>query len=219
MGWYDKNDSFLPKGVDFVKKSLIFLLTLLLVAVFALPLMEPATAEAAPAANASTYYYDHVSPQVQWCYNYLKAFYDSNPAGPETYVKVFPVADAWTTDFITWFRDFMAGDEALKADHPEYEWKGRAGGGYVEGQNFCLQIDTFDLRTEDVQKRADARVKQIVSAVGTGDRYTKLRKLTDLLIRTSFYDPYLDQINSKGRFTFDTRGHHYNTSVYGLLLI
>ena len=218
MRWYDKNESFLPEGVDFVKKSLIFLLALMLVAVFALPLMEPAMAEAAPATNASTYYYDMVSPQVQWCYNYLKDFYDSNPARPEMYSKHFPISEVWGADYMAFLRDFAAGDEALKADHPEYEWKGRVSGAYQEGQDYVIQIDTFELPTADMQKRADARVKQIVSAVGTGDRYTKLRKLTDLLIRTSFYDPYLEQINMEGLYSLDTRGHDYNQSSFGLLL-
>lgn len=201
-----------------MKKSLIFLLALLLVTVFALPLMEPATAEAAPATNASTYYYDMVDSRVQWCYNYLKAFYDSNPARPEAYSKHFPISEVWGADYMAFLRDFSAGDEALKADHPEYEWKGRVSGGYQEGQDYVIQIDTFQLPTADMQKRADARVKQIVSAVGTGDRYTKLRKLTDLLIRTSFYDPYLDQINMKGNYNLESLGHHYNQSSYGLLL-
>ena len=218
MGWYDKNDRFLPKGVDFVKKSLIFLLALLLVAVFALPLMEPATAEAAPATNAGTYYYDMVNSNVQWCYNYLKAFYDSNPARSEMYSKHFPISEVWGADYMAFFRDFLAGDEALKADHPEYEWKGRVSGGYQEGQDYVIQIDTFQLPTVDMQKRADARIQQIVSAVGTGDRYTKLRKLTDLLIRTSFYDPYLAQINMEGNYNLESLGHQYNQSSYGLLL-
>lgn len=201
-----------------MKKSVLFLLALLLVAVFALPLMEPAQAQAAPATNASTYYYDMVDSRVQWCYNYLKAFYDSNPAGPEMYSKHFPISEVWGADHMAFLRDFLAGDEALKADHPEYEWKGRVSGGYQEGQDYVIQIDTFELPTADMQKRADARIKQIVSAVGTGDRYTKLRKLTDLLIRSSFYDPYLGQINMKGNYNLETLGHHYNQSSYGLLL-
>ena len=79
-------------------------------------------------------------------------------------------------------------------------------------------VSSFDLLTPDIQKRADARIRQILDTVGTGDRYTQLRKLTAILLSTSFYDPYLDQINASGNHSFATRGHHYNQSVYGLLL-
>ena len=183
--------------------------------------------------NAATYYYDRIPERAQWCYNWLKDYYDNFSGEPGQYrfdiTHLLPEG-ATEADYSELFTDFVIGDVALKADHPLYEWKGRVSGsgpdtsgetnGIVGKYAFIMWITHSDILTDDAKQIADARIKQIVETVGEGDRYTKLYKLTHYLISTGFYDPYLDQINMMGNdaYALATRGIFYNTSAYGYLL-
>jgi hypothetical protein len=111
---------------------------------------------------------------------------------------------------------------ALLADEPAYELKGRvAGGGWSSDGDSChIDIQRGQIPTEDMQKRIDARIQQLVAVAGTGDRYTQLRRLVSHMLETSFYDPYLSQINMEGTYGSELawRGQFYDTGVMGLLL-
>ncbi len=180
-----------------------------------------------------SYYYDRIPERAQWCYNWLKDYYDNFSDEPGEYrfdiTHLLPDG-ATEDDYSELFTDFVIGDAALKADQPLYEWKGRVSGsgpdttGETNGVPgkfaFLMWITHSNILTEDAKQQTDARIQQIAETVGEGDRYTKLYKLTHYLINNSFYDPYLDQINMEGNdaYALATRGNFYNASAYGYLL-
>lgn len=202
----------------------------MLVAVFALVALQPAPASATSSSQLETdiYYYNHLNERQKGIYQYLKDYYDHIAAKPATYrihdfVDRLP-AKPTEQDYRSLWEDILYADMALKEDDPLYRWKGNIpSSGYAstaDERYFYINIERPDLITADTQKQVDARIKQIVATVGTGDRYTVLRKLTHYLISNTFYDPYLDYINGEGHHSYAlaTRGHHYNQSIYGLLL-
>lgn len=182
-----------------------------------------------------SYYYDRIPERAQWCYNWLKEFYDNVPNNvpddihrniTDDCVEYFvdftymlpenPTAE----DYSALGRDFMIGDLALKADDPLYDCKGRVSGwspAYPEGEDVCfdLHIRYSNLHSEEATVLVSARIKQIVDTAGEGDRYTRLRKLSSYLINNMFYDQYLFHINERGYDSLSGRGIIYNDSVYG----
>ncbi len=205
-----------------MKRKIVMALAVVFVATFLLTLLPPVTVDAADRAevNANTYYYDRINPRAQWCYTYLKDFYDNAPLGANTY-RIKDFSDVPGGNDSTLGDDFIIADMALKADDPSYDWKGFVAGfgsNVTDGPVTVLFIDTIDLLTEDTLLRQEAVIEQVVSGIGSGDRYTKLRKLTNWFLDNTFYDPYIDAINDRGNHTLATRGLHYNSSIYGVLL-
>ncbi len=193
--------------------------------------------------NTRTYYYDRIPERAQWCYRFLKEYYDNIPLGVERLYRIYDVNsdsipspedidytyDISTFDFSTvpggndaqLGTDFAIADAALKADEPAYDWKGWVSGYGADAAGAPLghlDIQGFDLLTEDHRLRAEAKIRQVVSAVQGGDRYTQLRKLTEWFLDNTYYDPYADQINPTGLSSLTTRGIHYDGSMYGVLL-
>ncbi len=180
-----------------------------------------------------SYYYDRITERQQWCYNWLKNYYDNFSGEPGKYTfeitHLLPEGSTEEDCEQLWI-DFLVGKVALNADHPLYELKGgsfacspdRSGqtNGIPGKLVFWMTITHPDILTEDAKFQTEARIRQIVETVGEGDRYTKLYKLTHYLISNSFYDPYLDQINMMGHdeYALATRGIFYNSSAYGYLL-
>ena len=201
--------------------GMFVLLCLVVTAVTQYLLVQADAAE----VNAQTYYYDHLSERQQECYDLLVTIYAElpNETGEETRRFTTMLPDNPTQeDYVALGVDFVAADMALKADQPMYGWVGRISG-YAysapgEMNYFSVTFASIELPTEEMEKQAQARIQQIVDTVGSGDRYTKLRKMTHYLLSNVFYDPYLDLLNMAGNFSFSTIGHHYNTSPYGVLL-
>lgn len=174
--------------------------------------------------NARTYYYDRLSDRQKKCYDYLKKYYDDLPSKPKGYSEEL---SSWLPSGFSFEEakklgeDFIIADMALVADEPMYSWKGRVSG-YAQSSPgetpyFYVNILRTPLLTEEVEAHANARIRQIVAAVGSGDRYTKLRKLAHYLISNSFYDSFSDTLNSTGKDSLDTRGIYYDSDAYGLL--
>ena len=120
------------------------------------------------------------------------------PSNPNKYVVSFTHFLSETPSFEECYRllnDICIGDAALKADNPLYQWKGRVDSFYwadpVSTPEFTATFMRTDLLTEETEKLCLAQIDRIVSAIGDGDRYTKLRKLIDYFLSNSFYDPYL----------------------------
>ena len=175
-----------------------------------------------------SYYYDRISERAQWCYNWLKDYYDNFSGEPGEYkfdlTHLLPGGSS-ENEYYQFFLDFIIGDSALKADKPLYELIGRFSGGSwnPSGDNgqivFKIDMMHLNLSTDDSKQQADARIQQLVDTFDGSDRYTKLYKMTHYLMYNSFYDPYLDQINLVGtEDALASRGIYYNTSVYGYLL-
>lgn len=210
-----------------MKSRLCPLLATLCLAVLIAALLPTPAASAATDINTDTYYYEHLNERQQYFYNWLKDYYDGLSDKPATYkvdlVHMLPTKPT-QQDYSKLNDDISYADMALKEDNPLYLWKGIIAGcsnaSTDDERYFNLNIERTQIPTADTQKRVDARIKQIVATVGSGDRYTQLRKLVDFLIRNTFYDPYLDCINGEGHHSYAlaTRGHFYNQSVYGLLL-
>lgn len=174
------------------------------------------------AEEADAYFYDRISKQAQECYDYLKNYYDEK-GGTEALEKIdfthlwAPKTEDGAKSLGT---DFIIADMALKADDPRYVWKGRVAGygSSYSPLQFTLDIECYGLLSQEMDKQQAARLKQIVDSVGDADRYTKLRKMTDILLDSAFYDPYQAELNSSGNYTPATIGHHYNHAFYGVLL-
>lgn len=207
-----------------MKRRVIAVLVLLCLVSAALAQHLPVQAEAAQ-INVKTYFYDRLSPRQQECYNKLKAIYAdfSMNTGEEIIRFTTMLPDNPTQeDYIAMGRDFLAADAALKADQPMYQWVGRVSGYSFaapgEMTYFSISIAGIEMPTQEMEQQAQARIRQIVDTVGSGDRYTKLRKMTHYLLTNVFYDPYMEVINMGGNFNFATIGHHFNNSPYGVLL-
>ena len=207
-----------------MKRRLIAILMLLCLMSAAVVERLPVQADAAE-VDAHTYYYDHLSERQQECYDILVTIYAElpNKTGEEQRRFTTMLPDNPTeADYVSLGVDFIAADMALKADQPMYQWVGRVSGyGFSapgEMTYFSLHIASIELPSDEMEAQALARLQQIVDTVGSGDRYTKLRKMTHYLLSNVFYDPYLDLLNMGGNFSFSTIGHHYDTSPYGVLL-
>lgn len=233
-----------------MKKLLLSIISVVCFAAFMMAMILPVTvyAESQPEESASdqlsfldleqldvtdSYYYDRINERAQWCYNWLKDYYDNFSGEPGEYrfdiTHLLPEGST-EKDYSELFTDFVIGDVALKADQPLYEWKGRVSGsgpdtsgetnGIIGKYAFLMWITHSNILTDDARQQTYARIQQIVETVGEGDRYTKLYKLTHYIISNSFYDPYLDQLNMMGNdeYALATRGIFYNTSAYGYLL-
>lgn len=172
-----------------------------------------------------TYFYDRINERQQWCYNYLKEYYDNIPDECAQYrldlVHLLP-DDSTFSDYADLFFDFSVADSAIKADDPLYRMKGNVTGAnfpyYEEGRYFEIYIYHSDIHTADAVQQVNARIEQIVNTVGDGDRYTKLRKMSAYILENTFYDPYLFTVNGEGYDGLGGRGIIYNSSVYGLFL-
>ena len=188
----------------------------------------PATAE--EEINAFTYYYDHLNERQKMFYHLIKDFLDNYDMSqdrmtldlthllPET-----PTED----DYRLLSDDVFYASIALAADDPLYTIASRHIGTAqpAPGDAECyfeLMLDRLEMEipTEDMKSRTEARLQQLVTIAGTGDRYTQLRRLVSYLLETSFYDPYLDLISdfSINNQQLATRGQLFNSSIYGLLL-
>lgn len=212
---------------------LTFIVALALPASSSLPFALPASADTVDDVTAQqldvtdTYYYDRISERQQWCYNYLKDYYDNFEGDPGQYdydfAHLLPENADNSMGEALW-TDFVVANVALRADNPLYYMKGEIGGysmGTENGKNtFIFTFSHQDLNTDAYNEQISARITQIIETVGNGDRYTKLRKLSHYILSNTFYDPYLDNINMEGNrdFALATRGHFYNQSIYGLFL-
>lgn len=185
------------------------------------------TVPALAAGYASdTYYYDRIGEEAQWWYNELKTVYDSISNEAYIYRRQYThkIPDCPTAEqYEELVNTILIGEAALFADYPLYRGKARVEScGYSAEFGtkgfFYVDIQHSDIFSDQVWAQTEARIAQVVATVGKGDRYTKLRKLTAYLIDNCFYDPYLDAINGSGDHTISTRGHHYNQSVFGLML-
>ncbi len=183
-----------------------------------------------------SYYYDRITERQQWCYNHIKEYIDNftGETGQHRYdwSHLLP-AGSTEEDYYKLMDDITVAQMALCADHPMYSLK-MGSFGYscdtTDPQNFRLivDIDHPHVLTDDVEAQANARIEQIVNTIGDGDRYTKLHKLAHYIISNTFYDPYLDQVNSYTnkyeeillRFPNDLidRGIEYDVSPYGVLI-
>ncbi len=204
-----------------MKRKNIITLAAILMAALLLSLLPPVTAQAASDVNTDTYYYDRIPARAQWCYRFLKEYYDSIPLGVKETYRITDFSSVPGGNDAQLFIDFVIADEALKADDPTYQWKGcvaGAGQDTLDGPLTFLLIDGFDLLTKDNRLQAEAKIQQVISAVKGGDRYTQLRKMASWFLDDTFYDPYLNKINTEGNNTLATRGIHYNGSAYGVLL-
>ena len=193
----------------------------------ALMMWSPEVASAAPEEiNAKTFYYDKMPADIQSYYTFLKEYADNMPNKIGEYridVSKFLPKNATAEDCNTLGRKFLIANLAMLADDPLYEWKARVTGYYQDVDSSgkmkaVVIVERTELLTDEHQKQAEARIKQIVDTVGKGDRYTVLRKLTHYLMTNTFYDPCLFELNADGTNKLDTRGQAYNASAYGLLL-
>ena len=243
-----------------MKRTAISCLAAFCLIVLVLAVLLPATpAHAAETdINTRTYYYDKLNDRQKYFYNWLKDFCDNFEekfeSSPEDFVvrekdilyridlaHMLP-ANPSQADFDNLVDDYHYAWCALIADEPLYECLGGIVGysssGPIPGEKPYLKASfkfCFEFLTVDVMNRAEARIQQIVDTVNSGDRYTKLRKLTHYLMTNTFYDPYstdylfFDElgnvlftfspdINAVGAYTFDGRGLVYDASAYGLLL-
>ncbi|MBQ8408118.1 MAG: leucine-rich repeat protein [Clostridia bacterium] len=213
------------------KRILAFVLCIILIAsmnVFALPVSAEVPEPQYPGTyNADTYYYDRIPERAQWCYNWLKDFYDNMPkeeADHKVDISFMLPENPDDNDVYELAVDFLVADAALKADDPSYRYKGGRVSGWAhsfpqEERQYCeLSIVRSDLHSKEAIAVIEARTRQIVEIVGDGDRYTKLRKLTAYIIDNVFYDPYLIEINDSGYDGLGGRGIEYNGSVYGALV-
>lgn len=200
---------------------------------------EPAEYDSTEAEQldvTDSYYYDRITERQQWCYNHIKEYIDNftGETGQHRYdwSHLLP-AGSTEEDYYKLMDDITVAQMALCADHPMYSLK-IGSFGYscdtTDPQNFRLivDIDHPHILTDDVEAQANARIEQIVNTIGDGDRYTKLHKLAHYIISNTFYDPYLDQVNSYTnkyeeillRFPNDLidRGIEYDVSPYGVLI-
>ena len=210
-----------------MKKIISLTLVLLMSAVLVLgviPSFKVTSTAAEVSYNAKTYYYDRMTEQQKRCYEYVKNYCDnaSKELGEHNIdLLSWLPANPTEEDFKRLGDDFIIAHLALIADDPMYTWKSRVVGygNSLPGEPplFVLRMKQPELLTEEAEKQAEAVIRQIVSAIGDGDRYTKLRKMAHYLISTSFYDAYYDRINMSGDYTLNTRGIHYNSDAYGLL--
>lgn len=209
-----------------MKRSLLSTFWVLLLLIITVTLLPQTHAKAAE-ADAETFYYHHLNERQQYFYTWLKDYYDKLPSEPATYqvdlTHLLPAAPT-QQDYRSLQEDILYAEMALAEDDPLYLFKGRIHDcGYAstsDNRYFHITVERMEIPTADMQKQVDARIQQIVAIAGTGDRYTQLRKLVDYLKRNTFYDPYADCINNEGHFShaLATRGIHYDTSVYGILL-
>lgn len=210
-----------------MKNRLFSLLAAFLLAVLVLTALLSGQTASAAEISADTFYYDQLNERQKELYIFLKNYYDGLSDKPGVYeinlTHLLP-ANPTAEDYRSLQDDCFYASIAVAEDYPLYNQKSfiRGSGSADPGDTpfFVLDIIRTNLVTADVQKRVDARIKQLVSIAGTGDRYTQLRRLTHYLIENSFYDPYLDYLNGEGHhdYALATRGHFYNQSVYGLLL-
>ncbi len=199
--------------------------------IFAIPTSATApdqqTVEEQQLAATETYYYDRLSDYQQQIYVYLKDLYvnlDGELARYRMDVSQY-VLEAYAGDAYKLIHDFACAEGALFADDPYYDLRWKVAGAYVDDYSgeipVCiLEFICKDIDTEDNIAQIDARINQIVNAIGDGDRYTKLYKLAHFFISNTFYDPYLDEINMEGNdeTALATRGIFYNTEFYGIFL-
>ena len=123
----------------------------------------------------------------------------------------------------SFIHDMLYAQMALHSDLPWYETEARfSGGGFADSADgspvLSVQINKSDIYSDEIKARARARLDEIIEAIGEGDRYTKLRRMTEYFRDNTFYDPYLDQINGSSSDTLATRGLPYDANVYGILL-
>lgn len=177
--------------------------------------------------NAFTYYYDHLNEQQQRLYHMLKNYYDTHD--PKTDPQRLDISYMFPTNISQQESQIISSDlfyanMALAADDPRYYLAGlNISSAWptdpaTEGNYFFIDFQPTEIPTEDMRRRCDARIAQLVAIAGTGDRYTQLRRLISYLMDTVFYDPYYT-INDMG--TADrlaTRGMFFNSSIYGVLL-
>ena len=215
----------------FTALTVFFLMVIALTAVFPVTAAEEESARELDATTAAqldytdTYFYDRISERQQWCYNWLKDYYDTFTGEPGRYQFDFAhlLPEGFTEEEADRLGDdFLIGGMALLADNPLYEIKGEVSGFGVDviSQSFVLEITHMDIRTADADVQVAARIEQIVETIGEGDRYTKLYKLSHYFLSNTFYDPYFDTINPSGHrdYALATKGYYYDHVAYGLFI-
>ncbi len=231
---FDFYKAFSSRGVYMKKLCSVFIcISILLSSVlFAIPASATApdaqTVEEQQLAATDSYYYDRLNDYQKSLYNYLKELYDTWRPEPGEYrvdVTQYVSADYAEDREDKFIADFIYANLALCADDPYYELRFRLHGAYVDDYSsevpaYILEFIYLEIATEDNIAQIDARVNQIVSAIGEGDRYTKLYKLAHFFISDTFYDPYLDEINSftHSHNQLETRGAYYDSRIYGIFL-
>lgn len=177
-----------------------------------------------------SYFYDRISERQQWCYNWLKDYYDNFTGEPGTYdidVTYLLPEQFVSADVDGLFTDFLVGDSALKADDPLYELKGEVSsmGTDIDYQNIygsyaIMGITNMEINTDEVQKQVEAGVRQAVETIGEGDRYTKLYKLAHYILTKGFYDPFPYEISGSGdrEKAFASKGHYWTNIVSGFFI-
>ena len=217
------------------KRVLLFVVSIILIMMIAtlLPVGAQESTEAADPAEqeqldvTDSYYYDRLNETQQTYYTYLKNYFDDWQGGAEVHefeLLTWTGSDMSDEERTAIFEELIYAQMALYADEPLYEVIGRI---RDDGYTYCDEEDVYHLMyrfgilesvTQDMKNRADARIEQIVAAVGEGDRYTRLRRMTAYLLDNTFYDPYTYEINGEGRPDAQKSGADLDTNVYGLLL-
>ena len=176
-----------------------------------------------------SYYYDRLSENQQECYAYIKNYYDNwqGEIGEKQLDILYWVGeDATDEECMQLNYDFIYAQLALEADYPLYDCFGDFGVSYhrhTEGNmagklEVTLHIRSNGFVTDEIKAQADARIEQIVTAVGEGDRYTRLRRMTAYLLDNTFYDPYIDALNYIETVNVQKTGIVPSTCAYGPLL-
>ncbi len=188
-----------------------------------------AEANAEHGINVNTYFYDRIPARAQYFYNYFKDYFDNYSGGIGTRkINITDIAKDMLPespsfdDYQSLNNDVLAGESALYADEPMYRTKGRVAGiGYNDPGDkvfYQLEMEHTDLHMNgDLHLQVDAKIRQIIQSVNSGDRYTRLRKMSHYILTNFFYDPYLDAINDKGSINLETRGQTFDVSVFGVV--
>ena len=225
---------FSSRGAYMKKLCSVFICISILLSsvIFAIPASATApdapTVEEQQLAAAKTYYYDRLSDYQKGLYIYLKELYDTWDAEPGEYridVTQYVSEDYADDREGKFIADFIYADLALRADDPYYDLRWKVTGAHVDDYStetpaYILEFTRMDLDTEENISQIDARINQIVNAIGEGDRYTKLYKLAHFFASNTFYDPYRDVTSAGGHWShaLETRGILYNVSIYGIFL-
>ena len=218
------------------KKVFLFVVSVIFIMLISAMLLPVGAEEPTEATEeeqldvTDSYYFDRLSENQQKCYAYIKDYYDNYWQG-EIDVRQIDILywvgeDATDEECKQLNYDFMYAQLALEADYPLYNYFGDFGVSYhrhTEGDmagklEVILHIKSYNFVTEEMIIRADARIEQIATAVGEGDRYTRLRRMTAYLLDNTFYDPYLDAINYIGRPSCQKSGVDFDACAYGVLL-
>ncbi|MBQ2272845.1 MAG: leucine-rich repeat protein [Clostridia bacterium] len=192
-------------------------IAIILFCALAIPAFPAESAAEEIVCNADTYYYDRINERAKICYTLIKGYYDNrkDPSKKELFdVSHLLAQPATMEDYHQLFTDIVVADQALKADHPRYELMGTA---MPSNTNPPLRIsicitERVGLITDESLMALDSRIDQIVSSIGEGDRYTKLRKLATYILENQFYDPYF--MDLAGPYT---QISYFNSTIYGLL--